>query len=545
MSSKRQITTPDERVQKQRTAKTTLSPQAPTGQLTPGTTLQAGLAHPRQLAAPQVLQLQRSVGNRATSRLLPNKPQPKPKSPAVSTTGSQRIQRFSTKGKSDLDYPGVVGAPQYQVADAEDIILPQGQHTFYASEAQYTETQAQLEARKTGIRLFKKGTVDSGTGGKDPLAALTIKPSEQDQDSPNIGETEAQPGGHFSKHEHTEACFLFPGSCRMTARLFMSGNPMDKSQGVFKQGNELIGTRKHKAEESDKEWAMRLPRDMRAIMMERLIELTEESDKEPALLEMQEKRKNLSTIDREIPEEEGDPTFPTEDDALLGALYRKLSPKNKKIFDQEVGINQYADPEIGWSYATIFDFDLLSAEKQLEIVQSRNKKEKELQEGQTDRPHMTTAHWAMLLMKSGNDRLTAETARGVAYSGLTPDHSWSFEMYGTQSRTFHDKWGGSSGVKTTMVTAGVRGSGPTQGPTPKPEKQKGKPNLANMELINRIKNIMQNWQPKTDWSGSPSIGQLQQVQSQLGLNEQAYIRTPEFYQWAQNNAPLEARRCMD
>jgi hypothetical protein len=547
MSNKRQIMSRDETaVQKHWQVKAAPSPVVQAEAFNPGSIVQQGLAQPEHLASSQVLQLQRSVGNRATNRLLSQSQRPIGSSQTtIRQTEGPQIQRFYESKKEDLDYPGVMSASTYQVADANDIILPKGMHEFYASQAKYSESAGLLANEESGVELQVHDVFDSQSGKGAPLLGLSIRPSQKDQDSPNTKEIKSKSEKNLSQHEHTASCFLFPGSCRMAARSFMSGNPMDKSAGLFKQGDKTVRTGKHAAEESDKEWAMRFPRDMRFTMHERLIELSDKSDQVDASSEVEGKLKTASEIERVIPETEGGPTFPTENDAILGALYRKLSPEKKELFDREVGINQFADPEVGWGYASIYDFDLLSGKKQKEIIESRNKTERRVQESDADARHMTTAHWAMLLMKSGDDRLTAETARNIEFSSLTPNHNWSFEMYGTKNRTFHDKWGGSSGAKTTMVTASLRGTGPTQLPSLAPAKKKGDPALANMELINQIKNIMQHWEPKPPWGDSPSAGQLRNAQSQIGLNEQAYIQSAEFGLWAQANAHIDARRYLD
>jgi hypothetical protein len=96
-------------------------------------------------------------------------------------------------------------------------------------------------------------------------------------------------------------------------------------------------------------------------------------------------------------------------DVLSRAAYEKLSEAEKRTFDKKVGINAYADPEIGEAY--------------------------HISTGGGTHPGLAKGgstwnfHWAGVVMKSGGDNITLENYSVGDYGVANTD--WVYQMYGT------------------------------------------------------------------------------------------------------------------
>lgn len=112
------------------------------------------------------------------------------------------------------------------------------------------------------------------------------------------------------------------------------------------------------------------------------------------------------------------------------AMYLALGNDGMDKFDKEAGINFYANPEIGESYAMATEGDM---------------------PGFKSHPGEKTwnYHWAGVVMKDGSDNITLEayavTKAYAASKGVSSwdfiDRDWNFAMYGTadKSQTFHQE----------------------------------------------------------------------------------------------------------
>lgn len=92
--------------------------------------------------------------------------------------------------------------------------------------------------------------------------------------------------------------------------------------------------------------------------------------------------------------------------------YQKLNAVDKEKFDQQVGINKYASPEVGEAFSIVAN------------------KDENIDMGTWN------FHWGGVVMKSGGDVVTMENFAG---SGAT---AWDFQMYGPPSKagqTFHEQ----------------------------------------------------------------------------------------------------------
>ncbi|MEL6180964.1 MAG: hypothetical protein AAFS10_18530, partial [Myxococcota bacterium] len=95
------------------------------------------------------------------------------------------------------------------------------------------------------------------------------------------------------------------------------------------------------------------------------------------------------------------------------ADYEKLSAKDKEKFDEKIGINKYAQPEVGEAYSIVSNKD-------------------EHVDGKT----AWNFHWGAVVLKSGGDSVTMEN---FASSGTD---AWDFQMYGPPTKkdqTFHEQ----------------------------------------------------------------------------------------------------------
>jgi len=104
----------------------------------------------------------------------------------------------------------------------------------------------------------------------------------------------------------------------------------------------------------------------------------------------------------------------TEKDATKAwAKYQALSPNDKEQFDQQVGINKYAQPQTGEAYSIVSNKD-------------------EFLSGNT----AWNFHWGGVAMRSGGDSVTMEN---FANSGTD---AWDYQMYGPPTKvgqTFHEQ----------------------------------------------------------------------------------------------------------
>lgn len=95
------------------------------------------------------------------------------------------------------------------------------------------------------------------------------------------------------------------------------------------------------------------------------------------------------------------------------ARYQALSPADKDKFDREVGINKYAQAEVGEAYSIV-------ASKE-DFLQGKS---------------AWNFHWGGVVMRSGGDSVTMEN---FANSGTD---AWDFQMYGPPTKagqTFHEQ----------------------------------------------------------------------------------------------------------
>ncbi len=94
--------------------------------------------------------------------------------------------------------------------------------------------------------------------------------------------------------------------------------------------------------------------------------------------------------------------------------YQKLSDKLRDKFDQIVGLNQYAQPEIGEAYVIVANQD----------------------EYASGTKAGWNYHWGAVVLKSGGDSVTFEN---FADPSKKTSNDWSFQMYGSEKgQTWHD-----------------------------------------------------------------------------------------------------------
>ncbi|WP_428268371.1 DUF4157 domain-containing protein [Haliangium sp.] len=131
-------------------------------------------------------------------------------------------------------------------------------------------------------------------------------------------------------------------------------------------------------------------------------------------------------------------------------MYDALTDPGKDAFDKQAGINHYANPEIGESYAMATEADMPGFKKM--------------------GPKTWNFHWGGVIMKGGSDNITLENfavtskyakSKGVK-QGEFIDRDWNFDIYGTvdKSQTFHHDHLDSNthGNKATTITARTKGS---------------------------------------------------------------------------------------
>ncbi len=97
---------------------------------------------------------------------------------------------------------------------------------------------------------------------------------------------------------------------------------------------------------------------------------------------------------------------------LAWTSYQALSSADKDLFDQEVGLNKYATPDVGEAYSIVAN------------------KDENIDMGTWN------FHWGGVVMKSGGDTVTMEN-----FAGSGTD-AWDFQMYGPASKagqTFHEQ----------------------------------------------------------------------------------------------------------
>ncbi|BAZ30190.1 hypothetical protein NIES4074_26460 [Cylindrospermum sp. NIES-4074] len=109
----------------------------------------------------------------------------------------------------------------------------------------------------------------------------------------------------------------------------------------------------------------------------------------------------------------------SEMDVLARAEYDKLSPDAKDDFDKKVGINMYADPNIGEAF---------------HISTGGNE-----HPGKPANVGTWNFHWAGVVTKSGSDTMTLENYSVSDYEEENKD--WVFQMYGVgkKGQSFHEE----------------------------------------------------------------------------------------------------------
>ncbi|MGM0577781.1 MAG: DUF4157 domain-containing protein [Myxococcota bacterium] len=107
-------------------------------------------------------------------------------------------------------------------------------------------------------------------------------------------------------------------------------------------------------------------------------------------------------------------------DVITRAAYEKLSDEDKRAFDEKVGINAYADPEIGEAFH----------------ISTGGGRHPEAPEGL-----MTwNFHWAGVVLKSGSDTVTLENYSVGEYGA--ENSSWVYQLYGVgkkKDQSFHEQ----------------------------------------------------------------------------------------------------------
>lgn len=127
-------------------------------------------------------------------------------------------------------------------------------------------------------------------------------------------------------------------------------------------------------------------------------------------------------------------------------MYHALGEEGRTAFDKHVGINRYANPDIGSAYTMVTEGDM---------------------PGFKSSGHTWNFHWAGVVAKDGADNVTLESyavsaasrikaaketmsgkelkdeiARLRKWAAEFVDRSWAFQMYGTEAeagKTFHDE----------------------------------------------------------------------------------------------------------
>ncbi|MEM7038454.1 MAG: hypothetical protein AAF570_15830 [Bacteroidota bacterium] len=123
-------------------------------------------------------------------------------------------------------------------------------------------------------------------------------------------------------------------------------------------------------------------------------------------------------------------------------VYRALPETLRDEIDKELGINRYADPEIGQGYTTVRGGD--------QVLKA---------DGSVDGSANWNFHWGGVIMKSGSDNLTLENDAGTSYAS-GPDNTnnlWRFHILGTKKKgqSFHEHHQYAHGTDpTTMVVKG-------------------------------------------------------------------------------------------
>ena len=144
--------------------------------------------------------------------------------------------------------------------------------------------------------------------------------------------------------------------------------------------------------------------------------------------------------------------FKTKDKARdLRARYDNMTEKEREAFDQRMGINLHANPDVGEAY-------LIATENTMPGYRP-------------DPGNEWVYHVAGVVMSDGSDRVTLEGfSLGAGGANAISNNVWNFQMHGTDPRrprqTFHDlhlnQRGQHANRATTMV---IHGPGPKPGRT--------------------------------------------------------------------------------
>ncbi len=136
--------------------------------------------------------------------------------------------------------------------------------------------------------------------------------------------------------------------------------------------------------------------------------------------------------------------LPVADGLAAQEMYGKMTPEGQLAFDQEAGINAFANPEIGEAYAMATGYD---------IPGFKNYKGK----------NAWNFHWGGVIMKDGADNITLENYAVIA-EGIDRfiNRDWNFAIYGTMKAsggakdTFHSEHLASKTHGTKATSMAVR-----------------------------------------------------------------------------------------